>query len=288
MDWNALKCFLAVANAGSLSGAAQALGVNHSTIFRRLQSFEEEIGGRLFDRIDNRYHLTPLGEELQQRASDIAKSFDDVERLIAGKDFQPRGLVKITAPLNISCRFLPRYLADFRKQYPDIHIELLSSNLEFNMNSRQADIAVRATPSPPEHLVGRKITSIGWGVFASNAYIQKHGEPKSLDELAKHRLIAAAGTLRNLPGFIWLDQHHANAITTRCDDLTVMSCWAEVGEGLAFLPNDQERKGIRKILDFTPAKGSDLWILTHPDLRQVERIRLVMHCLVEAFKNFEG
>lgn len=283
MDWNALKVFLAIAGNGSLAGAARELGVNHSTVFRRLNSFEQAIGGRLFERLGQGYRLTSLGEELLGAAQDIGASFDDLERHIIGKDFQPRGLVKITAPNNIAYRYLPRYLADFNRQYPDIRLEILASNLEFNMNNRQADIAVRATPSPPQHLVGRLLRVIKWGVYGSPAYGRDTELPRTLDELATHRLIGAAGDMRQLPGFVWLEKNLADQIHSCCDDLVTMSYLAESGQGLAVLPDDQQRAGIVRLFDFEPGGTSDLWLLTHPDLRHVERIRRVMQFLTSAF-----
>ncbi|MFC6671127.1 LysR family transcriptional regulator [Marinobacterium aestuariivivens] len=110
MDWNGLKSFLAIAESGSLSGAARELGVNHSTMFRRLQAYEAELGGRLFDKIDNRYVLTPLGEGLLEQGRQIAARFDEIERRLVGKDVQPKGRVRITAPYNIANRFLPQAL----------------------------------------------------------------------------------------------------------------------------------------------------------------------------------
>lgn len=283
MNWNALKLFLAIAENGSLSGAAKALGVNHSTIFRRLNSFEEDIGGRLFERMSQGYELTPLGEEVFERARHIAGAFDSLERAIVGKDIQPKGIVRITAPNNIAYRYLPRYLAGFRLLYPEIQIQLLVSNLEFNMSNRQADIAVRATPSPPEHLVGRQLRAIQWGVYGSKAYVEKSGAPRKLEDLQGHTLIGATGAMRNLPGFIWLEKNLPQQIQTRCDDLVAMSYIAEAGQGLAFLPDDQQRPQIKKLFAYGPGESSKLWLLTHPDLRQVERIKLVMRYLTTAF-----
>ena len=214
MDWNALKIFLAIADSGTLTGAAKALEVNHSTVFRRLNTFEDEIGGRLFERLSHGYELTPMGEELLIEAKKIAASFDDMERHIVGKDIQPKGIVKITAPNNLAYRYLPQYLTEFNKTYPDIHIELLISNLEFNMTNRQADIAVRATDLPPDHLVGRKVRAIEWGVYASKAYKDKYGYPKNLEQLKEHSLIGATGSMRNLTAFIWLDKNCPQQIKT--------------------------------------------------------------------------
>jgi len=285
VDWNSLKIFLAIANRSSLSGAAKDLGVNHSTIFRRLNAFEEEIGGRVFERINNRYELTAMGHDMLALAQNIAVSFDDIERHIVGKDFQPKGTVKITAPTNIAYRFLPRYLAEFNLLYPDINVEILASNQEFNMSNRQADIAVRATNSPPEHLIGRKVCSLKWSVFGSKTYEDTFGFPTTVEELHDHILIGASGGMQNLPAFVWLDKHLSQQIHTRCDELMVMSSFAEAGQGLAFLPSDQQRTGIQTLFTFNAGKTSDLWLLTHPDLRNVERIKLVMQHLADAFSN---
>ncbi|MFL1405327.1 LysR family transcriptional regulator [Marinobacter sp. M1N3S26] len=283
MDWNSLKVFLAVEQTGSLAGAARTLGVNHSTVFRRLNAFEEDLGARLFDRLPGGYALTPLGEELRELANRVDGAFNDIERRIAGRDVQPAGKVRITAPNNLAYRYLPDYLADLNRDYPDIRAEILVSNQEINMSSRQADIAVRVTAAPPEHLVGRKVRSIGWSVYGSQAYRNKHGFPVSPDELQHHRLIGASGGMLRLPAFVWLERTLAHCVTARSDDLVAMSWLAQGGHGLALLPNDQQRPELETLFPFPPGKSSDLWLLTHPDLRRVERIKLVMRHLSDAF-----
>lgn len=285
MNWNSVKIFLTIADKGSLSAASKTLAINHSTVFRRLNAFEKEMGGRLFERLSHGYELTPMGKELLFFAQNIADSFHDLERHVVGKDIQPKGVVKITAPNNIAYRYLPRYLAKFQHRYPDIHIELLASNLEFNMNNRQADVAIRATPSPPKHLIGRQLKTIQWSVYGSSAYEQQSGLPNNLEELPNHRLIGATGDMCRLPGFIWLEKNVPQHIHTRCDDLVTMSFFAEAGQGLAFLPDDQQRPAIKKLFAFEPGETSNLWLLTHPDLRNVKRIKLVMQCLTTALQN---
>ena len=283
MNWNSLKVFLSIARRGSLSGAANDLDVNHTTIFRRLKAFEAQIGGQLFERINNQYELTTLGHELLDLAQNIENSFDSIGRYIIGKDFQPKGIVKITAPNNIAYRYLPRYISEFNCLYPEIHVELLVSNQEFNMSNREADIAVRATSSPPEHLVGRQVGTLNWSVFGSKRYTDRFGLPNDKEELANHSLIGATGAMRNLPTFVWLDKHFADQVITRCNDLTAMSYFAESGLGLAFLPDDQLRPEITRLFGVQENKPSNLWLLTHPDLRNVERIKLVMQHLTKAF-----
>jgi len=283
MDWNSLKVFLSIVRGGSLSAAADELGLNHSTIFRRLNSFEETIGGRLFERSSHRYELTAMGRELLELAGPIESSFEALDRHLVGKDFKPKGVVRITAPNNISYRYLSRYLTEFSRQYPDIQLELLVSNQAFNMNNRQADIAVRATDKPPEHLLGRQLSNIHWSVFGSKAYQDRLGFPRHLNELAGHDLIGAAASMLKIPAYSWLDKHCAKQIVARSDDLTAMSCFAEAGLGLAILPNDQQRSELVKLFEFSACEPSKLWLLTHPDLRNVERIRLLMAFLAASF-----
>ena len=290
MDWNALKVFLAIADSGSLSGAARELDVDQSTVFRRLNSFEEALGGRLFERFRHGYELTSMGEELRAIAKNIAGSFDDIERRVIGKDIQPRGKVRITAPNNIAYRYLPRYLSAFNRSYPDIQVELLVSNLEFNMNNRQADIAVRATAMPPEHLVGRQVREIGWSIYGGVAYQERYGVslPERIEQLKTHRLIGGCGVMGSLPAFTWLERNLAEQIVVRSDDMVAMSYFAEVGQGLAVLPDDQQRPGITRLFSFDHGHPSKLWILTHPDLRHAVRIKLLMQHLAEAFEEEPG
>jgi molybdate transport repressor ModE-like protein len=284
MDWNALRTFLAIARHGSLAGAARELNVNHSTIFRRINTFEEQIGNRLFDRLSEGYQLTQAGEELLARGENISNAFDNLERHIAGGNFKPKGLVTVTAPDNIAYRFLPGYLAAFRAIYPDINVDLLVSNVDFNLNRREADIAIRTTVNPPEHLVGRKISNIPWGVYASDCYLSDKALPDSACSLEGHRLIGATAVMNSLPAFSWLDKHHGKNIVARCSDLVSMSFMAESGYGLAFLPDDQNRPGLNRLCSFSPGKYSHLWLLTHPDSRQVERIKLLVDFLRQTFK----
>lgn len=284
MDWNALKIFIAIAHSGNLVGAVAVLGMSHSTVYRRLNDFEEQVG-RLFERLNGSYELTELGEEMLLHAQRISDSIDDIERHIAGKDTQPKGIVRITAPKGFSYNYLPSRLAKIDELYPDIEVELLVTDVELNMTNRRADIAIRFTAAPPEHLVGRVVNRIKWGVYASEDYLAKYGRPDGLKDLNNHRLIGATSTLQNSPGFSWLDKKHATIIDQRSDDLEAMSCLALNGQRLAFLPDVLMRSGLQRLFTFEPAGEDNLWILTHADLRKVERIKIVMRFLATALAN---
>lgn len=281
LDWNALKIFIAIAHSKTLMGAADALGMSHSTIYRRLNDFEEQVG-RLFERLNGTYELTELGEDMLVHAQRITHSFDDIERHIAGKDTKPKGVVRITAPRSFAYNLLPVHLAELNKLYPDIQLELLVTNLEMNMTNRHADIALRVTSAPPDHLVGREVCRIKWAVYGHPDYLAKQGRPENLTALNQHCLIGGAGPLRSHATLSWLDKKLSSNISLRSDDLVAMSHLANSGQALALLPDDLALPGLERLFTFEPAKENQLWILTHPDLRKVERIKIVMQFLASA------
>ena len=283
MNWNDLKLFLAVSSQRSLIGAAEELGVSNTTVFRHLNAFEEGLGARLFERRKGDYELTELGEEMLQLAQGIENSFEDIERKVAGKDTKPSGKVVLTAPSSFSYGFLPGYLRDFKQLHPAIDVELLVTNQELNMSNRTADIALRVASAPPEHLVGRKVRSIKWGIYASKSYLEDNESPTDERSLAGHRVIGSTGALGTKPGFSWLDKILSQDITQRCDDLLGMSHLAAAGHGLVLLPDDVRHPELQRCFSFTPAGENRLWILTHPDLRKIERIKILMRFLAAAF-----
>ena len=285
MDWNGFKTFLAIAKTGSLSAAAKQLDVNHSTVFRRLNTLEEEIGGRLFERFSHAYELTALGEDVLILGDSIQASFDHIERHMVGKDVQPSGRVSITAPNNIAYQYLPKYLQGFNALYPDIEVDIIVSNHDVNLDSREADIAIRVADKPPEHLVGKQIVTIPWSVFAAKTYLENHSTPKTMVDLKQHKMIGACEFLTNLVPFKLMQKTLTAQIHRRSNDLVSMSYLAESGQGLAFLPDDQAREGLIALFPIEPEIQSKLWLLTHPDLRNLARVKLLMRHLADCFEN---
>ena len=287
MDWNDVRYFLAVARRGTLQGAAGELGVNHSTVFRRINRFEEAIGARLFERGADGYRLTDAGERLAGHAERVGDAVGLLELSVAGEDYRPSGTIRLTAPDNLAYEYLPAYLADFNEQYPDISLELVVGAESLNLTRREADVAVRATPAPPEHLVGRKVCSLRWSFYASEGYLERHGEPPSQAALGDHRLIGADGALERLPPFRAQRDAFGDAIVMTCSTLNAMSAMARAGYAIALLPDDQVDEDLQSLFPLKPNFTSDIWLLTHPELRRVERIRLLMDHLFTAFREDE-
>lgn len=285
MDWNLLKLFLAVQETRSLGAAAKALGISHTTAFRHLNALEEQLGARLFDRLQGRYQLTDLGEETLAFARPAAHAFEELERRVMGRDRSPRGTVRLTAPASFASHLLPLHLERMAQDYPDIDVELLVTNQPLEMNDRAADIALRVADAPPGHLVGRRLRSIGWSAYAGKPYLARAGRPLAGGIAGAHHFIGAAGQLARHAAFEWMEHRYKDRVAQRCDDLMAMAGFARAGLGIAVVPDDIGMPDLVRCFSVPEAGRNSLWILTHPDLRKVERIRIVMRFLAEALKS---
>lgn len=287
MHWDDLRYFLAVAETGSLAGAARRLGVNHSTAFRRINRLEHEVGAVLFERLQDGYQLTLAGEDLLAHAETIGAEIEALSLKLASKDFTPGGTVRITAPEHIANEYLPAYLAGFRRLYPDIAFELDVGAASRDLTRREADLAIRATNDPPPYLVGLRTVLLNWSCFASPAYLEQAGTPAHAGQLEAHRVIGADGSLRALPPFRHLDAGNRRSADVRCSTLSAMAAMAKAGFGIALLPDDQAQAGLARLFPCEPRYASDLWLLTHPELRRTERVRRLMTYLQSAFRDDE-
>ena len=284
MDWDNLRFFLAVARKGSIRAASVALSVNHSTVARRITAFEKKLGVRLFERLPNGYVLTSTGEEMMKSAQHVEDEIVKLDRQVIGRDAQLTGVLRVTMPSILATHLLMPDIATFTKCYPNIQLELAFSNEEFNLRKREADIAIRLTPNPPDYLVGRKILHPAKAVYASHEYLKTTNPNKFPD---KFGWIAwedtASQTQRNKDS-----QYSASPTAHYANDLLGQLEAVKAGMGIAMLPcfiGDKERSLER--LEILSAAGScgDLWILTHEDLRATARVRAFSDFMLDAFEH---
>jgi len=280
MNWNDLRTLIAIADSGSLAGAAQRLKQNHSTVFRRLNALETDLGVTLFERLPEGYLLTAAGERALAYARDAAIAVDGIERDIAGHDFSPTGLVRVTAPPDIARARLGRVFTDLREHFPGLVIEILCADNNFDLNRREADIAIRGTVSPPPHLIGRKLADIEWHLYRSSR--SRGAPPADWRDAAKLPLIGADESLQRVDAFRWLEANYSEAVVVRSNDISTMAALARDGAGCAVLPSALREPGVQRLLP-VPVSSSQLWLLTHPDRRNITRNRVVWEALIEAF-----
>lgn len=277
MNWNDLKVFVAIAEAGSLAGAARTLGQNHSTVFRRLNALESAVRTRLFDRLPGGYTLTPAGERMLELARQVDDAIQTIDRELAGRDLEPTGTVRLTTAPNLARTIVPTALKALRSTHPGISIEVAVGDSDYDLNRREADLALRATSRPPEHLVGRKVMTLDWWICGGT----RSSAAARRGDFGRADFIGAERTLMRLAAFQWLERHHGERIVARANDLSTMAALAKAGVGLALLPADQRESGLKR-LSRVPGLSGELWLLTHPDLRHVRRIRAVWEALIDA------
>ena len=274
IDWNDLPYFLAVAKSGTLMGASKQLNVNHSTVFRRINALEDKLGTRLFERMAEGYVLTEIGHAVLQHAEVVENSIHSLERAVAGNDFELSGEIRITAPFSLAEHVLVPCIAKFRLKHPGITINIIVSSALYDLSRRDADIAIRSTNNPPDYLIGRKVTDLTWSVYASKGYLKKYGIPRAISDMENFDLIGVDESLLRIEAYKWLMNNFPNdSFCCSASDVKTISTLCHEELGVAVLPTNYFNKSLVKLFDIEPEFKDGIWILTHPDLRRVTRIK---------------
>jgi len=282
MPWDDLRIFLAIARAGSLSGAARSLGVNHSTVFRRINAFEENLGVRLFERMGTGYALTVAGEEMRASAERVEGEIERLDRRITGQDLRLEGALIVTTTDTLAQHILMPHVANFREAFPGIRLDLIIDNANVNMSKRQADVAVRPTRDPPETLVGRRISDIAFACYASQEYMQGRSS-----ELAELDWVHLDDSLLHLAADKWFRRTLPNARSAMTTNSVLgLQLGCEAGLGAAVLPCFMAdlNANLQRLQPPIDEAASILWLLTHEDLRHTARVRAFMDFMADALK----
>jgi len=273
LDWDDLRFFLAVSERGSISAAAQLLNVNHSTVLRRLASLEKRLGARLFDRLPDGYEMTARGEELRNHLRGVSEQIETAQRRLSGRDLGLHGAIRITTTDTLMHGLLMPYLAEFRALHSAIQLEITIHNSFLSLTRREADVAVRPSNIIPETLVGRRVGRLRSAIYASKSYLKRNGKKK---EWAAHDWVAPDETLSHLAQAKWMRENISEArIAVRVDTLLGMVVAVRNGMGLGLLLcflADDERDLVR-LAEPANELDTDLWILSHPALKGVARIK---------------
>jgi DNA-binding transcriptional LysR family regulator len=269
-DWDDLRFFLAVAKSGSITAASVILKVNQSTVSRRINHFEQLLNVRLFERLATGYVLTAEGEELKQRALRIEEETQAIERHIMGKNIKLTGPIRVTASSTVTRYLLMPLFKHFYSMYPGIELRLDLSDQLYNINAREADVAIRVTgDAVPENLIGRKLGQIEFGVYGEKKYA------KSYENASGAIPLRWIGEDINDLRPKWLPDNIANLQRVmRTNDVLATVEAIRMGIGVGRLPTfvgDADKKLVR--LDFKQRiPQAPIWLLTHVDMRRVNRI----------------
>jgi DNA-binding transcriptional LysR family regulator len=273
ISWDDFRLVRGIAESGSLVGAAAALNLNHSTVFRRLGALEAAIGAKLFERSRNGYAATAAGQEMIALAERMGRDVTDFERRIAGRDEKPSGLLRVTTNDALFNYLLAPVLTSFRKAFPDIQLDVLVMNQPLNLSRRDADIAVRSTYAPPETLVGRRISSSVWGRYMSRDAYTPDIDPDDQNYIGFNEHFGGVEVLD------WIEKSiPRNRIVMRANTVVGLARCIGEGLGLGFLPRyvGDQHADLVCLDEPMNGRGADLWLLTHPDLRHAARVRAFM------------
>jgi len=297
LDWDDLRHALAIGAAGSLAGAARALGVNHTTVLRRLDALEAQLGSRLFERQRRGYQPTEAGLALLEQARHMAARADEVERQVLGRDRELTGALRVTTAFVLMDHLLPQPLADFARAYPGIEVEVVENAVLVDLSSRQADnpqawarreadVAVRLSGHVAEHLVGRQLGMTQCRVYALRGAAGLPQAVTPLDILAREVPWVAferAASARIYDQ--WLHQRLAHAnVRVRVDIFNAKAAMLRTGIGVGVLPTFMEARHPELVAVSEPIAelAQPVWLLTHPDLRQTARVRAFMQFVGDA------
>lgn len=279
LSWDDFKLVKTIADCKGMAGAAKNLKVNHSTVFRQLSQVEKNLGVALFERHRNGYELTPAGEEMTSLAQRMDDDVANFTRKLAGQEMAPAGELRITTNDVLLTHLLAPLLARYGKQYPDIRLDIVLANQALSLSKRDADVAIRATDSPPEALVGRRIADLAWALYGHVSDFPQEAKAPEMAELYQSRWVAfSEGFSASRTARFIHERVSTERIALKLNTVLGLTEAIENQIGIGPLPcfiGDTHLKLVR-LTPPLPEIASSLWLLTHPDLRHSVRVRSFM------------
>jgi len=291
IDWDDLRFILAVDRQGSAMAAAQVLGVNASTVQRRIARFEERHGVRLFERRQSGLKSTPECAAIVEVAADIEDRVTGISREIMGRDFRLEGTLKVTSTDTFMNKEMAGHLKRFQEMHPQIKLELTLTNNRLDLSRQDADIAIRPSNNPPENLVGQRVAKLVSGLYGNADAAARLGDDPTMKAIQREPWIGLGEALATSPFGKWMDRTlDANKMTIRVDTFAAVSAAVEAGIGIGMLPSlvGDANYQIQRIAPPEPETGIDLWVLTHPEIRSAAKVRAFMDFITAAVRSQQG
>ncbi len=290
LDWDLLRCFAAVIEHGSITLAAERLGMSQPTLSRQMAALEASLGAPLFERTGRRLRPTTLAQAMQEPIDHMAAAVNALAPLAAAQRDGLAGTVRISASEVVAACQLPPLLAELAQQHPEIDIELIASNRVDNLLEREADIAVRMVAPRQGAVIARHLTDWPLGFFAHPDYLARHGEVHELANIigSDHRWIGMDRSFELIDGFraagVPIDRHFFGL---RCDNYIVnwQALCAGVGIGLATTALAATRPDLVRVLPQQSLPTLPVWLVAHGELRSSLRLKRVFDFLAQALTN---
>ena len=288
-DWDDLKYLLAIARHGSTIAAGKALKLSQSTVHRRLDELERRIGRKLVTRHTTGYRLTEFGEALRPYAERVEAAVLDLEARVSDAEREVNGVIRVTCPEPIVQRMTP-LIDRFHAKHPKLRVEFVMSDRYLDLAKGDADVAFRSGDTDDE-LVGRKIADSVWAGYASRGYVERHGKPERVEDLAQHPLVSLDESMRGHRVVTWLKDKVPNGkIVARNNSVLGLMYAVKSGVGVGPLPTAvaDEDADLVRLLGPVPELSRSWRLLAHPDVRRTPRVSAFFDFIVgerEALKS---
>ncbi|MEH6630114.1 MAG: LysR family transcriptional regulator [Halopseudomonas aestusnigri] len=282
MDWDKLRIFHAVAEAGSFTHAGEQLNLSQSAVSRQISALEDSLKVSLFHRHARGLILTEQGELLYRTAHDVFGKLAMTEAQLTESKDRPKGPLKITTTVAFGSTWLAPRLHEFVDLYPEVEVQLILSDKELDLSMREADVAVRLHPPRQADLIQRHLITAQMHIYASVGYIKKHGMPRSVEEISDHRLVVYGDdTKPPLPDINWLLRVGTDGGTPRRASMSINNVYAimkavKAGAGLGALPDfmTQESSDLVQVLPEVEGPQFDAYFAYAEEMRSSKRISI--------------
>lgn len=285
--WDDVRTFLAVLRHGSHARAGRALGVDPTTVARRLAALEAELSTGLLARTPSGLTATPAGRALAGAAERMEAEMLAAERELVGRDARLEGEVRISAGDAITAHLLVPWLLELQWAHPRITLAFHASNEAVDLVRREADVAVRLHRPRERSLVAVRAGDLPFAVYGGQPYLQRRDRPRAMRDLVHHDWIGWDASLAATPPSRWLARHvPSEAVRARASTTTALVAACAAGYGLTVLPTFAAMVDPRLVPVPVPAPppGREVWIVTHADARRSARVRAVVEWLRERFR----
>ncbi len=282
MDWEKLKIFRSVAEAGSFTRAGEIIGLSQSAVSRQVSSLEKDLKVPLFHRHARGLILTEQGELLFRTAHEVFTQLEAAKTMLRDSKEKPSGILRVTTTVGLGSNWLTPRLSEFIELYPDINVQLMLQDTELDLGMREADVAIRLRKPVQAELIQRKLFTVHFHIYASPGYITEHGAPVTIEELDDHRFVSfGVMTPPYLKHINWLENHGRKGGKPREPILSINSVdgikrAAQNGIGIAALPDyivrDEAKAGLVRILTDVETPSFDTYFVYAEEIRNSARM----------------
>ena len=283
MAWDDLRFVLTVAEQGTLSAAARVLGVNHSTVLRRVSSFEENKGVKVFDRTGSGYILTAESRHLLSSLRAIEDQVNGLDRAIAKQGLELDGPVRITTTDSFTSSGLVQHVANFQQEHPGVVVELNVNNSYVNFTRMDADITVRPVPQLPDDMSGERVCDLQMHVYGTRRYLAENPG----NSFSAHKWLGVAPPISSSLVGTWQEANlPAQSIVLKSSSFVSLRDVAESGLGLALLPCclGDPSPHLERAKNFPEGMTTSVWVATHKDMEGSSRVQSILNWFVDAVR----